>query len=290
MPEPEHLGHSRDDLIASAAAYADAWGLSDPVPLTRTTMGFIQRVTCADGSFAVLKCLSDIGRREEGTAPSVLKAFDGSGAVRILRSDDGAQLLEFCEGPQLLGVRNGHLDEVAVPILTDVVTRLRSKRHRRPANIPSLARRCTAIDRALDAVSGSPAILLRRARTIADRLLADERPALLHGDLHHENVLRCDRPDGPTWLAIDPQGIWGDPAYEVANLFGNPLHHPDVTLSKDRPARLAAALESALGLAGDRMLEWGFVHSCISAAWAIHDGADPAYRLRVADLIAATLE
>lgn len=131
--------------------------------------------------------------------------------------------------------------------------------------------------------------MMLKARRMADELLADQEPRLLHGDLHHENVLRCDRPGGSTWLAIDPQGVWGDPAYEVANLFGNPRDVPEITLAPNRPARLAWTLSALLGHCPNRMLRWAFVHSCISAAWSIEDAEDPTYRLRVAALIDAEL-
>ena len=278
-----------DDLSARARAYAEAWALSDALVLARTPMGLVQRVKCADGTFAVLKCLSETGRREEGTAPTVLRAFAGSGSVRVLRSDEGAHLMEYCIGPPLLRWNDGHRDEVAIPILADVVSRLRMRGHERPPGVPSLADRCGAIDRALDVAGGTDAALFRKARQIARGLLADEVPSLLHGDFHHGNVLRGDRPDGSQWLAIDPQGIWGDPAYEVANLFGNPLTHPDITLSSDRPTRLAATLDRTLGLPPSRTLGWAYVHSCISAAWSIEDGLDPSYRLSVARHIATAM-
>src|SRR5690606_37240043 len=50
--------------------------------------------------------------------------------------------------------------------------------------------------------------LLRRAATTAKRLLANQRDrVVLHGDLHHDNVLDFgDR----GWLAIDPKGLYGE--------------------------------------------------------------------------------
>lgn len=289
MQDFEPHEHGSNCLTVRAQAYVDAWDLSEPILLARTTMGLVQRVTCSDGTLAVLKCLSETGKREEGTAPSVLNAFAGSGAVRVLKADEGAHLIEFCAGPQVLSLKDGHHDEVAMPILAEVVAHLRINGDQRPFGVPTLSERCETIDRVLNVVSGIDSIPFQRAREIADRLLADERPTLLHGDFHHENVLRCDRSDGPSWLAIDPQGIWGDPAYEVANLFGNPRDHPEIILSKDRPARLAAMLEGELGLPAERVLGWAYVHSCVSAAWSIGDGLDPGYRLRVADQIRSAL-
>ena len=278
-----------EDISATARNYMRAWELSDPVFLARTETGHLQRVTCRDGRFAVLKCLTEAGCRYEGSAARVLRALGGAGAVQVLRADDSAQLLEFCDGPKLLDFENGHRDAVALPILADVVRRLRSKGKFRPAGVPSLADRCRAIDRALSMTRGKDASLLDAARKLADIHLVNQRPTLLHGDLHHENIMRCSRPDGETWLAIDPQGLWGDPAYEVANFFGNPRDFPEITLAKDRPMQVALSLEKLLGLPAKTTLAWAFVHSCISAVWSLEDGQDPTYRLRVAGLIEQAL-
>jgi streptomycin 6-kinase len=42
---------------------------------------------------------------------------------------------------------------------------------------------------------------------------------VLHGDLHHDNVLRAER---EPWLAIDPHGVVGDPGFEVGAMLYNP--------------------------------------------------------------------
>ena len=45
------------------------------------------------------------------------------------------------------------------------------------------------------------------------------RHTLVHGDLHHHNVLRSKR----GWLAIDPKPMLGEPEYDVASFLWNPL-------------------------------------------------------------------
>lgn len=43
--------------------------------------------------------------------------------------------------------------------------------------------------------------------------------AVLHGDLHHGNVLDF----GPLgWLAIDPKGLHGESGFDYANILSNP--------------------------------------------------------------------
>jgi streptomycin 6-kinase len=51
-------------------------------------------------------------------------------------------------------------------------------------------------------------------------LLATQRDVVaLHGDMHHENVLRFG---SRGWLAIDPKGLTGERGFDYANIFCNP--------------------------------------------------------------------
>ena len=276
---------SHDALNQSAGRLIARWNLTDPVPIARTAMALVLKVTRPDGSPAVLKCLSSLGRSEEGTAPWVLDALGPEGAVQVLGSDEAGHLLEHCAGPQLLHWPNGREDRAAVPVIADIVRRMHARVRKRPDGVPSLAERCLALDRAIPLADEAHRSVLRQAREVAHDLLATERPSLLHGDLHHENIMRAERAEGDTWLAIDPQGVWGDPAYEVANIFGNPRNHPAITLAPDRAKSLATKLAGLLSFDPDRLLGWAFVHSCVSAAWSIKDGLDPSYRIAVAETI-----
>jgi streptomycin 6-kinase len=65
-----------------------------------------------------------------------------------------------------------------------------------------------------------PHKLLTASKECALRLFAQSTTSvLLHGDLHHDNILH----DGNAWVAIDPKGLIGDPAYEIAPLLCNPI-------------------------------------------------------------------
>jgi streptomycin 6-kinase len=62
-------------------------------------------------------------------------------------------------------------------------------------------------------------ILVRCAET-AQALLAEPRDiGVLHGDLHHGNVLDFGVRG---WLAIDPKGHLGERGFDFANIFSNP--------------------------------------------------------------------
>lgn len=105
--------------------------------------------------------------------------------------------------------------------------------------------------------------------TFADLLAPTQRPVLLHGDLHHGNVLRSDRRG---WLAIDPKGLAGDAAYDCAAMLCNPCHL--IPAVPDLPRLLmtrAGDLATALDLDWSRVLAWGFAHAVLSEIWHVED-------------------
>jgi streptomycin 6-kinase len=111
--------------------------------------------------------------------------------------------------------------------------------------------------------------LAKAEATFFDLANSMSRPVLLHGDLHHENILASDR-DG--WLAIDPQGVIGEPAYEAGAFLRNPM--PSFL---DRPkleevlARRIQLFSETLGLDPIRLRGWGFAQAVLAAVWSIED-------------------
>src|SRR5215211_1067246 len=80
--------------------YLAAWDLSNPQLLTQTMTSHIYTVT-HDAETVILKLLS-ASETEEQTGALALRYFDGRGAVRLLRYDAGAQLMEYAAGDELV--------------------------------------------------------------------------------------------------------------------------------------------------------------------------------------------
>jgi streptomycin 6-kinase len=110
---------------------------------------------------------------------------------------------------------------------------------------------------------------------------------VLHGDIHHGNVLDFGVRG---WLAIDPKHVVGERGFDYANLFCNP------ELATVRaPGRLTRQLEvvaEAAGLERERLLQWIVAYAGLSAAWFLEDDdAESALGdLAVAELALAELE
>ena len=62
---------------------------------------------------------------------------------------------------------------------------------------------------------------MEKAETLFSELIESmSAPVLLHGDLHHYNILSAVR---KPWLAIDPKGVVGEVEYEVGAFVRNRL-------------------------------------------------------------------
>ena len=115
-------------------------------------------------------------------------------------------------------------------------------------------------------------------------------PVVLHGDLHHDNILDFG---ARGWLAIDPQGLWGERGFDFANIFTNPDLSDPARPVATQPGvfqRRVAVVAQAAGLERRRLLQWILAWSGLSAAWFIADN-DPLARidLTIAEAAAAAL-
>ncbi|HZM76580.1 MAG TPA: aminoglycoside phosphotransferase family protein [Candidatus Limnocylindrales bacterium] len=229
---------------------------------------YVCAVTCADGTAAVLKLgvPSATALAEESAA---LAAFAGRGAVRLLRAepDRGALLLEQVAPGWRARDLVPHRDSEATSAVVEVMRLLH-----RPVPPGGTIRPALAQVNAFDdyvATHGSsgplPLDLVVRAGGLMRELCASaQQQVLLHGDLHHDNVLRATR---EPWLAIDPHGLVGDPGYEVGSLLFNPdPGNRDEALTALVPSRVEQ-LADQLVMPLDRVVAWGFVKAMLSDVW-----------------------
>lgn len=118
---------------------------------------------------------------------------------------------------------------------------------------------------------GIPGNLLQRARQLLIELESTASGLhLLHGDLHHGNVLQS----GAGFKVIDPKGVLGDPAFEVYAQLRNPVGaSAKFTLENwERRVDIVAAMT---GLNKSRLLIGAFCGTMISCCWSAEEGGRP---------------
>lgn len=257
------------------APYLASWRLDPDGPPIETATSWLLPVRHR-GAPAMLKRLKPSSDEADGIA--ALRHFAGDGALALIEASADAVLMERAVGPRSLAAMalSGE-DDAAARILAATAMRLHRPRPAPPPEIASLRRRFRALFELR-----STAAVLDRAATMAERLFAEPRDvAVLHGDLHHENVL--DSPRG--WLAIDPKGAIGEATYDLANLFCNPAGVERLVLDPARASRLALLFAEVTGFERQRILAVAFAHAGLATSWNIEDGIDPRLGLAIAAML-----
>lgn len=217
----------------------------------------------------VLKVMRQPG--DEWRCGEVLSAFNGTGIVRAYEYIEGAVLLERLNpGTQLASIALRGQDDEATEILAEVIQRMSHSREVLESFI-TVADWGRGFERYLASGDNKiPNSLVESGQHLYTELCASQQSnSLLHGDLHHYNVL-YDYHRG--WLAIDPKGVVGEVEYEVGASLRNPYENPELFTSPQIVERRIKCYEAKLRLDPERALGWGFAQAVLSAIWSVEDG------------------
>ncbi|NYG20712.1 streptomycin 6-kinase [Agromyces hippuratus] len=248
--------------FAGDAAWLRRWHLRpDGDPMTTASSRLIP-VRTSDGAPAMLK-LAHIDEEERGA--ELLVALDGHGAAKVIAHRDEALLLERATGTRDLVrmVAEGRDDEASRTICAAAgrihgASALVLERPDPPelVDLPTWFRELFAAADGLGAQH-------RRGADIAAALLDDPRdPVVLHGDLHHGNVLDFGERG---WLAIDPKGLVGEAGFDYCNLLCNPS--PERALRPGRLERQFGVVAEESGIERSRLAQWLVAWCALSSTW-----------------------
>jgi streptomycin 6-kinase len=261
--------------------YIDRWGLvpDGNLIVTHSSKLLPVRRNCEP---AMLKIA--LGQEEKNGA-SLMIWWNGIGAARVLEHDGNAILLERASGCRsLTDMVANERDDEASRIICEVVAKVHSHRQSAAPKLVPL----TSWFRALDQMASREGGALARSAEIARMLLSDPRDVVvLHGDIHHANILDFG---ARGWLAVDPKGLEGERGFDYANLFCNPNH--STATAPHRLARQVNVVAEAAKLERRRLFQWVVAWVGLSAAFLIEDGGEAHVKttLQIADIAAAELD
>lgn len=269
----------------------ELWSLETGPPFANLSYNFAAPARRIDGAEFVIKI--GVPRDELVSEIEALQHYDGRGSVRLVdaRSDQGVLLLERLEPGDMMVDLCPENDDEATAIAAGVMGQLWqpvAPGH----NFKKIEEWFEGLAALRTAFNGSCGPFPKKLVETAESLYADlsqsmSKPVLLHGDLHHYNILSATR---APWLAIDPKGVVGEAVYEVGALLRNPLDlmtWPNLErILKRRVAILAEMLE----LDRQRILGWSMAQAVLSTWWSYEDNdPDWADTLLVAELFANLL-
>lgn len=259
-----------EQLPALIQAVERRYDLTVKQPVPNLSFNYVVTAVRSDNTELILKL--GVPNKELTSEIASLQLCAGRGSVRLLASDaeQGVLVLERLQPGHSLVSFFPENDDEATRIAANVM-----QQFWRP--VPQQNRFPTVYDWSFGlqqlrqlfdgGVGPFPEYLVDEAENLFAELIPSMDDAVvLHGDLHHDNILAATR---QPWLIIDPKGVIGEREYEVVALLRNPI--PGIYATSELQQvleRRIAILQEMLGFNRQRMIGWGVAHCVLSAWWS----------------------
>ena len=259
-----------ESLPTVIGEYAQRWSLKLGVPF-ELSYNFVVPARRADGTEAVLKL--GFPNRELLSEMHALQVFDGRGVVRLLEADFDRQVFLLERVHPGIELFNLEQDDAVIRIAAQVMQQYwRPVKQKRP--LLTVENWTAGLTRLRPYYNGTTGPFPEHLVETAEKIFAEFIPnqgerVLLHGDLHHWNILSATR---QPWLAIDPKGVIGEREYDTGAILRNPWgKRYDFQELKRIQSRRVDILSEMLGFEHQRILSWGVAQAVLSAWWSVED-------------------
>ncbi len=268
-------------LPLMCAELAHYWNLCKISPVSNMTFNYVAKAISKNKEPVVLKISYDnLSILDEQRA---LADLGSGGSIKLIdyhQKYNALLLQQAIPGITLKSIYRNQPDYV-MDSYVETMQRLHDQQEIKKLNYLDIADWLRVFDK--PNLKSIPIDLLNKAIELRKKLLSSSKSfILLHGDLHHDNILQHqDR-----WLAIDPKGVIGEAEFEIAAfdfMYINELSaQTDVkSILEQRVERLA----QKSGLNAQRINDWLFVRLILMAAWLIEDNGNPQWAIKLAELI-----
>ncbi len=266
-------------LSAMIEPYLKRWSLHADGKVIFTDSSQLLPVIREDGTAAMLKMAI---ASDEKIGAGLMAWWAGDGAARVLESHENVQLLEMAQmQPNLATMARSGEDDEASRIICRTTALLHAKNAPQNLGLVPLAKRFDALFEAACIHGG----FFLQPATIARYLLQTRRETVvLHGDIHHGNILWFGERG---WLAIDPKGLIGERGFDYANLFCNP--DMEIATAPGRLETQASLVAKTAHLDRQRLLQWIIAYCGLSAAWTLEQRPSMQEPFKTAGVAAAAL-
>jgi len=260
----EHFGVDFfDKVLVNLEKYAALWHLSNFEQIDYYSVNCLFTCVSARYGNCILKISPHL--KETMTEYHMLKDLDGNGLCKVHEADttNGVLLIErIAPGIQLR-------DEPDLDTRLDVFCRLFHKLHKPPTDK-------TKYPTYMDWVSRITAYMQTRTdfKELSEKMTKAAEichylwkkyagEMLLHGDLHHDNILLGE--DG--YCIIDPKGVIGDAVFDIPRFI---LNEDDLDKGNNF-AYIVHTLAEKLGVPDQDIRLLFYVEMCMANSWNVED-------------------
>ena len=265
-----------EELPSILARCCAKWGLTLGQPTEEIKVNYIAYVEMGNGEEAVLKV--GVPHGDFSAEMEALAIYEGRGINRLIDCDKAlnAMLLERLRpGKMLDSVGNAReQSEIAARILQELHETPPPLHHTLPHFMDWMrsafadAKSCEDPKRARGYIEQ-----ISRVESMMGILMESGEPQiLLHGDLHHWNIL-SDADRG--WMAIDPKGVIGASCLDVGRFINNAMGFGE-TVAEKREILLEAVtiFSDVLGENEERMFAGAFCDKIMGSSWSLKQEPD----------------
>lgn len=270
------------NLPAIVTALANHWSLNEVTPVSNMTFNYVAKAILNNKESVILKISynsqSILNEKQALAHPGL------QGSIKLIDYNNKYNALLLQQAIPGITLKSLYRDNPDYVMNCYLVTmqKLHCQQLLKESNFPHVADWLKALDKP-SLNKHIPSALLNKAIELKNKILSSPKPLIfLHGDLHHDNILKHDN----EWLAIDPKGVIGEAEFEIAAFDFMYISELAATADvKELLAKRAELLAQKSGLDAQRIKDWVFVRLILMAAWFIEDNGDPIWAIKLAELI-----
>lgn len=278
------FGKKGENWLANLPAIVEAltrhWALNNITPVNNMTFNYVAKATTRAGQPVIFKISYD--EKSIADEKQALIYFNANGSIKLIDNNKQYHALLIQQAIPGTTLKSFYPDQInfVMDCYVDTIKRLHDKRLPAKHSYHHISDWLKAIDK-LKPNQPCPAHLLEIAISLKNALLATlTTEVFLHGDLHHDNILKND----DQWLAIDPKGIIGEAEFEIAAFdfmyITELVNQADIKVLFESRVNLLA---QKANLNAQRIKDWVFVRLILMAAWHIEENGDPSWAIKLAE-------
>lgn len=268
-----------DGLPQKLRHVEDLWAIKLGEPMPNLTYSYVA-LAQTNNRLAVLKLAP---KSERLNREICWYQAQKTGCARLISSDKehGALLLEYLQpGVSLKQKVIDGQDDEATEIIAQVIVELNPAKVSDKSPFPHVSE----LLKDLELLKGKiPERLFSYSCELFRRLLEVKEDVLVHGDLHHDNILS----HGKGYKAIDPHGYVGPQAFEVGAFMRNPYDcFPEYRSLEETISLRLNILYNLLPFSREEIKGWALAYTLIAASWSVQDhGELPIEHLDIANIL-----
>lgn len=260
-----------EKVLRNIQTYAGKWKLSSFHLIKSSSIKHV--FSCISESLGnVVLIIANPSSREFTTELSTLREYNGRRFCKVFEYDiENGVILEECIKPG-----NTLREEISLDKRLLLFSEIYKDLHITPSDAEIYPTYTGWVNRITEYMSKRDDckelyLHMKRARDICILVSSKySQKLLLHGDLHHDNILLGNEGE---YRIIDPKGVIGDPVFDIARFILNEFSSEINMESFEKIIYIISKFEEKLNIPSSVLRQCLYVETAMAMCWCVEDGA-----------------